>query len=213
MKHSDNQLNPAVYAADLAKTIAAEQAKLENLPDWWQQVVTELHSQLQQQLEPPCDSWWHEAAAIPQAGCNPPWKGDSAPADLTDCFSILREVSYEQGCHDDRLNGLEKSIAAIEDWADIRYLPNEQGDHVTNNCIHELIADGMTGVTADMQSTIDRLEQRNAECLRTVYEAINAVAGSAKPEIDRLNKRIDEIGDVLIKALLQIDALEAKAPR
>ena len=109
-----------------------------------------------------------------------------------------------------RLTTLEKRLAALEDWADIDFdWPNNKE---TPNCIHELIAEGMTGVTADMHEQLERLEQRNAERLRTVYGAINAVAGSAKPEIDRLNKRIDELGDVLIKALQSIDALETKTP-
>ena len=122
----------------------------------------------------------------------------------------MKEVSYEQGWHDERLNSMAKRLAALEDWADIDFdWPNNKE---TANCIHELIAEGMTGVTADMHEQLERLEQRNAERLRTVYGAINAVAGSAKPEIDRLNKRIDELGDVLIKALQSIEALEQKTP-
>ena len=61
-----NDLDPAVYAAGLAKTIAAQQAKIDNLPDWWQQVVAQLHSQLDKAFPPFYDD---ALDAIP------PWKG------------------------------------------------------------------------------------------------------------------------------------------
>ena len=82
-----------------------------------------------------------------------------------------------------RLNGMDRRLVALEDWADIRYLPSEADDCVANTDIHELIAEGMTGVTTDMQE-----------------------------QLDRLTARIDDLGDVLIKALLQLEALEQKAP-
>ena len=271
----DAYFEPARYASKLAALISEHQSKDER-PDWWQQVIAQLHSQLDKQF-PQFEVEFDELTATDVI---PPLKGGSAPAEQPDffrlqkmaptrmnllewrqngfeqrlgelearaawvpiasgndnaelaesivdsCFpadvippwssanpselEILKEVSYEQGWHDERLNSMAKRLAALEDWADIDFdWPNNKE---TANCIHELIAAGMTGVTADMHEQLERLEQRNAERLRTVYGAINAVAGSAKPEIDRLNKRIDELGDVLIKALQSIDALESKAP-
>lgn len=37
----------------------------------------------------------------------PPWNKEQS-------LGILKEISYEQGCHDDRLNSLETSIAALD---------------------------------------------------------------------------------------------------
>jgi hypothetical protein len=267
----DNKLFPAVYAAELAKTIAVEQAKLTFMPDWWQQVVAQLHSQLDKQF-PQFEVEFEELTATDVI---PPWKGGSAPAEQPDFLRLQkmaptrmnllewRQNGFEQrlgelearaawvpadvippykGRPDDecpvcgepedkphapdceyavldslhlagmensrlnamdwrfngieerlgtletdanpfRLNGMDRRLVALEDWADIRYLPSEADDCVANTDIHELIAEGMTGVTADMQKTIDRL-----------------------------TGRIDEIQDLLLKAVLKVDALETKAP-
>ena len=244
-----NDLDPAVYAADLAKTIALEQSKLEFLPDWWQQVVAQLHSQLDKQFPPFYDD---------ALDTIPPWKGGSAPDELPDFFRLPKMAPTRMNLLDWRQNGfeqrlgdlearlpiatgndsaelaewdsdycrlcginkqathapwceyrdgspvaeidrmrifsdtvndrfdehlaiVEKRLAALEDWADIDFdWPNNKE---TSNCIHELIAAGMTGVTADMQKTIDRL-----------------------------TGRIDEIQDLLLKAVLKVDALETKTP-
>lgn len=108
---------------------------------------------------------------------------DGLQARLVELSETLINTNHEQVCHAQGLKGIEARLSAIEDWADIRYLPNEQGDYVTNNCIHDLVAEGMTGVTADMHK-----------------------------HLERLTVRIDTIGDVLIKALQSIDALESKTP-
>lgn len=266
----DAYFEPACYASRIAALISEHQSKDER-PEWWQQVVAQLHSQLDKQF-PQFEVEFEELTATDVI---PPWKGGSAPAEQPDFFRLqkmaptrmnlldLRQNGFEQrlgelearaawvpadvippykgrpdkecpvcGEPEDkphapdceyavldslhlpgmensrlnamdwrfngieerlgtletdanpfRLNGMDRRLVALEDWADIRYLPNEAGDYVANTDIHELIAEGMTGVTADMQKTIDRL-----------------------------TGRIDEIQDLLLKAVLKVDALETKTP-
>ena len=266
----DASFEPACYASRIAALISEHQSKDER-PDWWQQVVAQLHSQLDKQF-PQFEVEFEELTATDVI---PPWKGGSAHDELPDFFRLQkmaptrmnllewRQNGFEQrlgelearaawvpadvippykgrpdkecpvcGEPEDkphapdceyavldslhlpgmetsrlnamdwrfngieerlgtletdanpfRLNGMDRRLVALEDWADIRYLPSEADDCVANTDIHELIAEGMTGVTADMQKTIDRL-----------------------------TGRIDEIQDLLLKAVLKVEALEMKAP-
>ena len=266
----DAYFEPACYASRIAALISEHQSKDER-PDWWQQVVAQLHSQLDKQF-PQFEVEFEELTATDVI---PPWKGGSAHDELPDFFRLQkmaptrmnllewRQNGFEQrlgelearaawvpadvippykgrpdkecpvcGEPEDkphapdceyavldslhlpgmensrlnamdwrfngieerlgtletdanpfRLNGMDRRLVALEDWADIRYLPSEADDCVANTDIHELIAEGMTGVTADMQKTIDRL-----------------------------TGRIDEIQDLLLKAVLKVEALEMKAP-
>ena len=264
----DAYFEPACYASRIAALISEHQSKDER-PDWWQQVVAQLHSQLDKQFPQ------FEFEELTATDVIPPWKGGSAHDELPDFFRLpemaptrmnlleWRQNGFEQrlgelearaawvpadvippykgrpdkecpvcGEPEDkphapdceyavldslhlpgmensrlnamdwrfngieerlgtletdanpfRLNGMDRRLVALEDWADIRYLPSEADDCVANTDIHELIAEGMTGVTADMQKTIDRL-----------------------------TGRIDEIQDLLLKAVLKVEALEMKAP-
>ena len=79
-----------------------------------------------------------------------------------------------------RLTALEERLSALEDWADIEYAPV---DGNPPDCIHDLIAEGMTGVTADMHT-----------------------------HLERMTRRIDDLQDLLLKAVLKVNALETKAP-
>jgi|APTNR8051073442_1049403.scaffolds.fasta_scaffold04924_5 hypothetical protein len=94
----DNPLNPAVYAADLAKTIAAEQTKMGFMPDWWQQVVAELHSQLDKQFPP-----FH----------------DDAPVEQPDYFQLPGMEHKRMDLMDWRFNGIEERLAAWERRAEL----------------------------------------------------------------------------------------------
>jgi hypothetical protein len=62
-----------------------------------------------------------------------------------------------------RLTTLELKLQGIEAWADIAW-PCSLGSEAyeATNSIHELIADGMTGVTADAYSRIDAVSERLA---------------------------------------------------
>ena len=79
-----------------------------------------------------------------------------------------------------RLTALEERLSALEDWADIEYAPV---DGNPPDSIHELIAEGMTGVTTDMHT-----------------------------HLERMTRRIDDLQDLLLKAVLKVNALESKAP-
>ena len=74
-----------------------------------------------------------------------------------------------------RMNGFEARLVALETWTDI--------NSTAPDCIHNLIAEGMTGVTADMHE-----------------------------HLERLTRRIDDLQDLLLKAVLKVDALESKTP-
>ena len=108
--NSDNPLNPAVYAADLAKTIALEQSKLEFLPDWWQQVVAQLHSQLDKQF-PQFEVEFEELTATDVI---PPWKGGSAPAEQPDFFRLPEMAPTRMNLLDWRQNGFEQRLGDLE---------------------------------------------------------------------------------------------------
>ena len=79
-----------------------------------------------------------------------------------------------------RLTALEERLSALEEWADIEYAPV---DGNPPDSIHDLIAEGMTGVTTDMHT-----------------------------HLERMTRRIDDLQDLLLKAVLKVNALESKAP-
>ena len=271
--NSDNPLNPAVYAADLAKTIALEQSKLEFLPDWWQQVVAQLHSQLDKQFPPFYDD---------ALDTIPPWKGGSAHDELPDFFRLPEMAPTRMNLLEWRQNGFEQRIgdlearlpiasgndsgelAKIADLLDyVAGMVAAQGndpdsgnatDLEMNLCAASKKLAHLAGVIPPFKGRPDRecpvcgepedkphapdceyavldslhlpgmeTSRLNAmdwrfngieERLGTVESNASAFRLTAMQEtIDRLTARIDELGDLLIKALLQIDALESKTPR
>ena len=188
----DNPLNPAVYAADLAKTIAAEQTKMGFMPDWWQQVVAEMHSQLDKQFPP-----FHDDAPVEQPDYFQLPGMEHKRMDLMDWrFNGIeaRLGTLESNASAFRLTALEERLSALEDWADIRYVP---GDDAPVDGIHALIAEGMTSVTADMQEHVAQELAHTGDALLLEIQALRAL--------------LDETQD-LCKAVLKIDALENRAP-
>ena len=132
----------------------------------------------------------------------PPWKPQASQAELAECFGILREVSYEQSCHDDRLNSMAESIAALEKWADIEYAPV---DGKPSNCIHDLIAEGMNLVTT--------------HCMESAAALVTVATAATDKRADAICKQAELLQNLLAstKALLlnvdaRLEALENRAP-
>ena len=197
-----NNLDPAVYAADLAKTIAAQQAKIDNLPDWWQQVVAQLHSQLDKAFPPFYDD---ALDAIP------PWKGRpdkecpvcSEPEDkphapdceyaVLDSLCLAKMAPTRMNLLESEQNGLAQRLGELESHslayrietleAFLDFDPKAPASDTLPDDIHDLIAEGMTGVTTDMHT-----------------------------HLERMTRRIDDLQDLLLKAVLKVNALESKAP-
>ena len=136
-----------------------------------------------------------------------------------------------------RILALENQVAAITDWADIRYLPNEAGDYVTHNCIHDLIAEGMTGVTSNMhinvalevKAQVAELSSRLVEQIESSTEIFKSVTESfvsmganvhcaeynadlALDRIEILKARIDAWEQRAELLEQRLEALESKAP-
>ena len=159
--------SPARYAAQLAETIGSLHRHLAaEQPDWWQQVVAELHSRLDKEFPPFYDD-------VPDV--IPPWKGGNAPDEQPDFLQLPEMAPTRMNLLDWRQNGFEARLVDLETWTDI--------NSTAPDCIHNLIAEGMTGVTTDMHE-----------------------------HLERLTRRIDDLQDLLLKAVLKVDALETKAP-
>ncbi len=226
MNTVDN-LNPARYAAQLAETIGSLHRHLAaKQPDWWQQVVDELHSRLDKEFPPfydcqECGAALYAAFATCEecghkfnqgADVIPPWKGGDAPVEQPDYFQLPgmehkrmdlmdwrfngieeRLGTLESNASAFRLSALEERLSALEDWADIKYAP---GDDAPVDGIHALIAEGMTGVTADMHEHVARELAHTDDALLLEIQALRAL--------------LDETQD-LVKAVLKITALETKS--
>ena len=218
----NDDLNPARYAAQLAETIGSLHRHLAaEQPDWWQQVVDELHSRLDKEFPPfydcqECGAALYAAFATCEecghkfnqgADVIPPWKGGDAPVELPGMEHKRMDLmdwrfngiearlgTLESNASAFRLTALEERLSALEDWADIRYVP---GDDAPVDGIHALIAEGMTSVTADMQEHVAQELAHTGDALLLEIQALRAL--------------LDETQD-LCKAVLKIDALENRAP-
>ena len=151
---------------------------------------------------------------------------------------FMMDTIHEQVCHDSRLTGIEEKLRAVETWADIGYVLNEKGHYVINNCIHELIAEGMTGVTADAYSRIDAVSERlsiweqwAAKQEKRIDDTLNFCQESAAAlvtvAVAATDKRIDavvqqaellqslllNVKELLLNVDARLDALETKTPR
>ena len=136
-----------------------------------------------------------------------------------------------------RLLALENQVAAITDWADIRHLPNETDECVTHNCIHDLIAEGMTGVTRHAESRIESLSERlaiweqwaaNQEkriddtlsfCQESAAALVTVAVAATDKRIDAVAKQAEllqslvlNIKELLLNVDARLDALETKTP-
>lgn len=130
----NDDLNPARYAAQLAETIGSLHRHLAaEQPDWWQQVVDELHSRLDKEFPPFYDSQECGAALYAAfATCEecghkfnqgadviPPWKGGDAPVEQPDYFQLPGMEHKRMDLMDWRFNGIEERLAAWERRAEL----------------------------------------------------------------------------------------------
>ena len=128
--------SPARYAAQLAETIGSLHRHLAaEQPDWWQKVVAELHSRLDKEF-PPFGERPDDTTVMPKA---PDW---------------LPGMEYA------RINALECRIGTLEAFLD--FDPQAPADDALPDCVHDLIAEGMTGVTRHAESRIESLSERLA---------------------------------------------------
>ena len=208
--NDSNTFDPARYAAQLAQSIDSLHRHLEaEQPEWWQQVLIELHDQLAEiyladvksggryktQLE-------NRAAlmAMPKAAtatgapwhCQPtPWKcGNPKPPTTSD---ILLDTVHEQECHKHRLNALEEHLEAIAWWAGISFFHDESGKLFIPNGLQARLKSLES--RADMQKTIDRLTA-HLESLSAAHESLHNTCW----------KQSYDVGS-------RLDALESKTPR
>ena len=135
-----------------------------------------------------------------------------------DCEShekFMMDTIYEQVCHDSRLTGLEERLTAVQTWADIHYQPNEKGHYVINNCIHDLIAEGMTGVTRDASSRIDAVSERlaiweqwAAKQEKRIDDALDYVAERTEGATTQCNQSAVALVTVAVEAMdTRMDAI------
>lgn len=102
-----------------------------------------------------------------------------------------------------RLTALEERLAALEDWADIDFTaPANNG---TPDCIHELIAEGMTGVTT--------------HCMESAAALVTVAAAATDKRIDGIAKQAEllqslvlNVKELLLNVDARLDALESKTP-
>lgn len=105
----DAYFEPACYASRIAALISEHQSKDER-PDWWQQVVAQLHSQLDKQF-PQFEVEFEELTATDVI---PPWKGGSAHDELPDFFRLPEMAPTRMNLLEWRQNGFEQRIGDLE---------------------------------------------------------------------------------------------------
>ena len=264
----DAYFEPACYASRIAALISEHQSKDER-PDWWQQVVAQLHSQLDKQF-PQFEVEFEELTATDVI---PPWKGGSAPAEQPDFLRLQKMAPTRMNLLEWRQNGFEQRLGELEAraaWVPADVIPPYKGrpDKECPVCgepedkphapdceyavLDSLHLPGMENSRLNaMDWRFNGIEERlgtiesNASAFRltAIEERLEAIAWWAgisyfhdesgkvfipdalqarlvalesradmQEQIDRLTARIDTIGDVLIKALQSIDALETKTP-
>ena len=117
----DAYFEPARYASKLAALISEHQSKDER-PDWWQQVVAQLHSQLDKQF-PQFEVEFEELTATDVI---PPWKGGSAPAEQPDFLRLQKMAPTRMNLLEWRQNGFEQRLGELE--ARAAWLPIASGN-------------------------------------------------------------------------------------
>lgn len=211
----DAYFEPACYASRIAALISEHQSKDER-PDWWQQVVAQLHSQLDKQF-PQFEVEFEELTATDVI---PPWKGGSAPADdaLPDCIHDL--IASEMNlvtthCMESAAALVTVAAAATDKRIDAAIKQTELLQSLVLN-VKELLL--------NVDARLDALESKpggefdsdywNADCCRVCGADKQATHapwceyrdGSPVAEIDRFRIFAESV-------LTRLDALESKTPR
>jgi len=106
-------------------------------------------------------------------------------------------------CNDFRIEALEYRIGTLEAWADIDF--TAAANNGTPDCIHDLIAEGMTEVTT--------------HCMEHASALVTVAAAATDNRIDAVAKQAELLQSLLlnVKALVlnldeRLTALEQKAP-
>ena len=123
-----------------------------------------------------------------------------------------------------RLTAIEERLSALEDWADIEYAPV---DGNPPDCIHDLIAEGMTEVTSHAESRIESLSERLAIweqwaakqekriddtlnfCQESAAALVTVATAATDKRIDAVVKQADLLQNLLASTkalLLNVDA-------
>jgi hypothetical protein len=96
------------------------------MPDWWQQVVAQLHSQLDKQF-PQFEVEFEELTATDVI---PPWKGGSAPAEQPDFLRLQKMAPTRMNLLEWRQNGFEQRLGELEAraaWVPADVIPPYKG--------------------------------------------------------------------------------------
>lgn len=102
-----------------------------------------------------------------------------------------------------RLNALEERLSALEDWADIDF--TAAANNGTPDCIHELIAEGMNGVTSHCMES--------AEALVTVLgTATDKRIDAVLKQVDLLQSLVLNVKELVLNIDARLEALESKTP-
>lgn len=102
-----------------------------------------------------------------------------------------------------KLNTLEYRIGTLEAYLDLE--PNAPTDDEWPCTIHELIAEEMTGVTADMHKHI---EGAITQCNQSAVALVTVLGEAADKRMDVICKRADLMFEVMQMMTARIEALE-----
>ena len=102
-----------------------------------------------------------------------------------------------------QMNDLEYRIGTLEAYLDLE--PNAPADDEWPCTIHELIADEMTGVTADMHKNV---EGAISHCRESAAALVTVLGEAADKRMDVICKRADLMFEVMQMMTARIEALE-----
>lgn len=204
----DAYFEPACYASRIAALISEHQSKDER-PDWWQQVVAQLHSQLDKQF-PQFEVEFEELTATDVI---PPWKGGSAHDELPDFFRLPEMAPTRMNLLEWRQNGFEQRLGELEAHslpyrmdtieAFLDFNPSAPADDALPDCIHDLIASEMNLVTT--------------HCMESAAALVTVAAAATDKRIDAAIKQTEllqslvlNVKELLLNVDARLDALESK---